>query len=175
MGMNLSLQDRVRTALNQELIRRLLNKYFVNKGFSESLDKRIYPPILQDIVAQIPQLYGKVEIVPSVEDIDPNTGVVKLNWNLFILGNSRMFLGSSSHTNLAEVRTAMISPLSSGSRQTYATPRRIIEFVSKVLGKSKSGDISVMPRSVMTRDITASPFSTGDQSGYFRTQHRPVF
>jgi len=173
--MNLSLQDRVRTALNQELIRRLLNKYFVNKGYSESLDKRIYPPILQDIVSQIPQLYGKLEIVPSVEDIDPNTGVVKLNWNMFILGNSRMYLGSSSHTNLAEIRTAMINPLSSGSRQTYATPRRIIEFISKVLGKSKNGDISITPRSIMSRDITATPFSVGDQSGYFRTSHRMTY
>ena len=175
MGADLYLQERIHAALSEELVRRLLIKYFKTKGFEESFDKKIYPPALQDFVAQVPQLFGKLEVVPSVEDIDPNTGVVRLNWNLFVLGNHRMWLGQSAHTSLAEVRTAVGGPLASTTRMTHATPKRIVEFIVKVLGKSKSGDISTTPRTIMSRDISATPFATGDSSGYFRTSHRPVF
>ena len=49
-----------------------------------------------------------------------------------------------------------------------------VRFI-RVLGKSKNGDISITSRSIMSRDITATPFSVGDQSGYFRTQHRMTY
>lgn len=175
MGNNLNLQERIRTALNAELTRRLLNRYFVMKGYTESFDKRIYPPILQDMAMLVPQLFGKIEIVPSVEDIDPNTGVVKLNWNLFALGNNRMWLGQSAHTNLSEVRTPIAGPLMSTARMTHATPKRIIEYLVKVLGNSKSGDLTIVPNTIMNRSISATPFSSGDSSGFFRTKHRPVY
>lgn len=168
------LQTRIRAALNQELIRRLLIRYFTQKGFDENFDRKIYPPQLQDLPLQIPQLMGKIEIQPYVEDIDPNTGVIRLGWNMFVLGTRRMCLGESTHTNLSEVRTAIMGPLSALNHRTHATPRRIIEFIVKVLGQSENGDIASLPKNMMTRPGML-PLGTGELSGYFRTSHRPVF
>jgi hypothetical protein len=170
------LQERLRTALNQELIRRLMIRYFVQKGFTEagSFNKKIYPPTLQDLGMQIPQLIGKVEVDTAVEDIDPRTGITKLCWNLFVLGNQRMFLGFSTHTNLSEVRTAIQGPLSAIHRGSFATPKRIVNFITQILGKSENGDIASMPKNITIRPGML-PLGTGEVSGYFRTSHRPVF
>lgn len=168
------LQERLRSALNQELIRRLLIRYFCSKGFTENFNKRIYPPQMQDMAIQVPQLMGKIEVQPYVEDIDPNTGVVKLGWNLFVLGNRRMMLGYSTHTNLSEIRTAIMGPLAAMNRGTHATPKRIVNFVTKVMGSSNAGDIASMPKNLTTR-AGMLPLGTGEMSGYFRTSHRPVF
>jgi hypothetical protein len=170
------LQEKVRAALNQELIRRLLNRYFVQKGYNlgEDFDKKIYPPILQDMPVQIPQMLGKLEVEPYAEDINPNTGVYKLGWNLYVLGNQRMSLGFSTHANLSEVRTAIAGPMSATSRGTFSTPRRIVNFITKVLSTSKQGDIASMPKNLTVRQGLV-PYGTGEMSGYFRTSHRPVF
>lgn len=168
-------QDRLRAALNKELIRRLLIRYFNQKGFGENFNKKVYPPQLQDISVQIPQLVGKIEVQPYVEDIDPNTGVVKLGWNLFALGAKRMCLGFSTHTNLSEVRTAIMGPLAAMDRGSYATPKRIIGFLTKVLGSSQKGDIASIPKTITLRPGMTTPLATGEMSGYFKTTHRPVF
>lgn len=167
-----NLSDQIYAALNQELIRRLMIRYFKQKGFRENFNKRIYPPLLQDIVLQIPQLNGKIEIQPYVEDINPESGMVRLGWNMFILGQKRLFLGESMHTSLAEVRNAVFGPQPNTRFINYATPKRIINFVVKVLGNSKNGDISLRPDQVYT---AALPLGTGEHSGYFRTQQRPIF
>lgn len=173
---NEALTERLRAALNEELIRRLMIRYFNMKGYTEpgSFDKKIYPPTLQDLAVQIPQLIGKVEVDTAVEDIDPRTGITKLCWQLFVLGNQRMFLGFSTHTNLSEVRTAIQGPLSAVHRGTFATPKRIVNFVVKVLGASENGDIASMPKNISIRP-GMMPLGTGEMSGYFRTSHRPVF
>lgn len=170
------LTERLRAALNKELIRRLMIRYFDGKGYTEpgSFDKKIYPPTLQDLSMQIPQLMGKIEVEAAVEDIDPRTGVTKLRWQLFVLGNQRMFLGFSTHTNLSEVRTAIQGPLSAIHRGTFATPKRIVTFVANVLGKDEYGDIASMPKNITVR-AGMLPLGTGEMSGYFRTSHRPVF
>lgn len=166
------IADRLRAALNEELIRRLLIRYFSNKGF-ENFNKKLYPPLMQDIAIQIPQLLGKLEISPYAEDIDPNTGVFKLGWNLYVQGVHRMFLGYSTHTNLSEVRTSVQGPLAALGRGSHATPKRVVEFVTKILGKSKGGDIAAMPKNLSIRPGML-PLGSGDMSGYFRTTNRPV-
>lgn len=168
------LQDRLRQALNRELIKRLLTRYFSQKGFEENFDRRVHPPLLQDLPFQIPQLYGKIEIQPYVEDIDPNTGIVRLGWNLFVLGTQRISLGYSTHTNLNEVRTAIAGPLAALDRGSHATPRRIINFITEVLSRSKHGDITCVPKTVTSRVSNVLPLGTGEMSGFFRT-NRPVF
>ena len=168
------LTDKIHAVLATELVRRLLVRYFHAKGFSESLDKAIYPPQLQDLIIQIPQLLNKVEVVPHVEDIDPQTGVAKLGWNLFVLGNRRMFLGESVHTSLAEVRMGIDCPASDMRRSLHVTPRKVIHFISTILGNNLDGDISQTPTNIVVRQNAFLPLGMGDQSGFFRMSGRPI-
>jgi hypothetical protein len=162
------LQQRLYSTLNKEYCKRLLIRYFVSKGFQESFDKKIYPPKIQDLTSAIPQLAGKIEIEPYVEDIDPNNGIYHLGWNLFVLGTKRLFLGYSTHTNLSEVKSPIAGPTEGGEKILNATPRRVINFVTALLANSKNGDIT---RGAFGRKSML--FVTGDQSGYFK--RRPVF
>lgn len=170
------LAERIHAALNRELIKRMLVQYFVQKGFEESFDQKIYPPTIQDLPQQVPQLASKIEIEPYVEDIDPRTGMVRLGWNLFILGTKRQYIGESTHTSLNEVQASVAGPLNNQPRNSLrnTTPRKIVEFIVKVLGDSKNGDVTAMPKLVSTANQPL-PISTNQQpSGYFRKHHRPV-
>jgi hypothetical protein len=169
----ITLSNKIQLALNRELIRRLMIQYFSTKGFSESFDKRIHPASLVDLPSRIPRLSEKLEVTAFVKDIDPQTGTVKLGWNLFVLGTRRMYLGESTHTNLAEITSQMATSTESrGAQPSYATPKRIVEFVTKILGDSESGDITATRTRATARSVF--PVSTGDTSGYFR-KPTPVF
>ena len=148
--MNLDvLATKVHCALNKELTRRMLIKYFYDKGFKEDMSGRIYPPALQDLPSAIPQLVGKIEVQPHVEDVNPLTGIVTLGWNVFVLGNRRMYLGESSHSNLQEVQTTIYGPVrAEGIRSIqYRTPKQIVSFIVDTLASSKAGDLGrVDPR-----------------------------
>jgi hypothetical protein len=168
------LSDRIHAALNKELMKRLLVKYFTQKGFSENFDKRINPQLLQDMVLQIPQFAGRVEVTPYVEEINPNNGVVTLGWNLFILGTSRMYLGESTVTSLSEVRSPIAGINNNMGRfKNYATPSRIIHFITEILSKDKYGDIT--SRVISTKNGALPPLSVGDSTGFFQTKHRQVY
>lgn len=139
-----ALQNKMRILLDQELVRRLMNRYFYDKGLKEDYDKEIYPPMLQDMLQMAPQLSGKVEIEPHVINLDQNTDSVELGWNLFVLGNQRMYLGESRHKSFSEVTGSIQGPLTDkGDRGTRTTPRRIVEFIVRVLGNSKNGRIDI--------------------------------
>ena len=165
--------ERIHSALNKELIKRLLVQYFTQKGFIENFDTRLYPPMIQDLPIQIPQLASKVEVQPNVMNIDPQTGVVQLGWNLFVLGTERLTLGESSHTNLNEVQSAIAGPLNGTQKMSSTTPKRIINFIIEVLGNSKDGDISSIPANTTNRSPLG--LGTGENSGYYRHSQRPVF
>lgn len=138
------LEFKIRRLLNEELIRKLLTKYFNTKGCGD-LEKEIYPPSLQDICVQVPQIMGKVEIVPCVEDMDPFTGNVRIGWNLFVLGNNRMFLGESNHKSMTELKVKAFGPMVNEQVKTsgIVSPKNIIEFVIKILGSSKNGFVDI--------------------------------
>lgn len=113
----------------------------MTKGFSESFDKPVYPPTILDIGKVIPELYNKVEIQPSSESIDPATGIVKLRWDMFVLGTNRMCLGTSVHTSVIDIQRAVNGD--PGPAVTLAeskhNPHEIIKFILETLSTSKSG------------------------------------
>lgn len=166
-----AMQPRISAILNKELCKRLLVRYFTQKGFGENFNKKIYPPMLQDMVKMIPELAGKVEIEPYIEDIDPNTGIHTLGWNLFVLGSRRMYIGESNHMTFAEVRSAIGGPLEASSGTRYATPKRVVKFITSVLGNSTHGNLTRTGRNMRT----PLALGTGEHSGYFKTMNRPVF
>lgn len=146
----MDLTDSLELAFNQVLVRRLLIEYFSNKGFAENFDDRVYPPYMQDLVESIPQLSGKVEVVPYAKDIDPVSGYTRLGWNLFVLGNQRMYLGETEHSNLQHIAQKLdkndyiVEPEAEPivTRQNRSA-RDIVNWITRTLGKSKNGVINI--------------------------------
>ena len=166
-----ALTTKVHCALNKELMRRMLIKYFFDKGFKEDMGGRVYPPTIQDLIISIPQLVGKIEVQPHVEDINPMTGVVTLGWNLFVLGNKRMYLGESSHVNLREIQSVIYGPMQSeGVRSIeYRSPKRIVSFIVDVLAASRSGDLSQVDSNIRTTVVPGNMGIVNAHGGWFRS------
>ena len=152
-GPNIDSYDinRIKHVLNTESVRRLLIKYFMDKGFNESFDRQMYPAVVQDLPITIPVLSNKLEIVPHAQDIDTSMGRAVLGWNLFVLGTQRMYLGETHHNSLhdlaRQIRTGVIrtpeTGYSTARRQT--TPRRVITFITRVLGEHEAGYVDLNP------------------------------
>lgn len=157
------LSNKLELLFNKELIRRLLIKYFNEKGVKDNFDIKIYPLIIQDLTESVPELFGKVEIIPHAINLDPQTGSAKIGWNLFVLGNQRMYLGETEHSNMAN----LASQISSGSinddeeewiHRNGRSPRDIIKFISRILGNSTNGIIS-------HSDVAPSMLKQGSSTG----------
>jgi len=151
--------DRIKHISNTEVVRRLLIKYFVDKGFNSSFDRQMYPALIQDLPNCIPVLSSKIEIIPYAEEIDISLGRVILGWNMFVLGNKRMYLGETYHNNLhdlaRQIRSGPIQMpeqgMANARRQT--TPRRIVTFLSRVLGDNAAGYVDLSPTTRPVRPI----------------------
>lgn len=148
--MNDIARDNIKHAANTEVVRRMLIQYFINKGFKESFDRTVNPVIIQDLPYANFGLDNKLEIEPHAVEVDPTTSRAIIGWNLFVLGNQRMFLGETGHDNLSElarqIRTGQISPETITSARRCTTPRRIIGFVEHVLHDHDSGYVDLTPR-----------------------------
>lgn len=143
--------DRIKHVANTEVVRRLLIKYFVDKGFSESFDRQMYPSLVQDLPQIIPVLSNKIEVVPHATEVDTSMGRAVLGWNLFVLGNQRMYLGETYHNSLSDlarqIRNGVIRIPESGfhTARRQTTPRRVISFMTRVLGTHEGGYIDLNP------------------------------
>ena len=142
--------DRLRHVLNNDVATRLLIRYFVSKGY-DNFDTAIYPPMIQDLPMVIPEMADKIEITPHARTIDPIGDTAELGWNLFALGTQRMYLGETQHVGLRQLalqlqQGAVLTEDRSATRQT--TPRRIVNFVSKVLLTHRGGYVNLTPRIV---------------------------
>ena len=143
--------DRIKHVSNTEVVRRLLIKYFMDKGFMESFDRQMYPALIQDLPNVIPVLSPKIEIVPHANEIDTSQGRAVLGWNLFALGNHRMYLGetypNSLHDLARQIRTGIIRVPESGfhTARRQTTPRHVISFITRVLGAHEAGYIDLNP------------------------------
>lgn len=166
--------DRIRHKANTEVIRRMLIKYFIEcKGFANSFDRQLYPSLIQDLPIMIPILSSKVEIVTHMENLDNMQGKAILGWNMFVLGNQRMYLGETYHNDLPglarQIKSGSIlipeGVTPNATRQT--TPRRIIHFICRALGDRSSGyvDLSVPNPTNLVRMGAGQSMSM--QSQYF--------
>lgn len=150
--------DKIRHALNTDVIKRMLIRYFISKGFTESFDRILHPTMIQDLAFAIPAISTKVEVVPHCAEIDPIGRRAVLGWNLFALGTHRMFLGETFHNDLGDlarqIQTGTINPVSNqmiapsngdvnGVARRQVTPRQVITFLTRVLGNHASGYIDL--------------------------------
>jgi hypothetical protein len=141
--------DKMKHLSNTEVVRRLLIKYFMDKGFTESFDRQLYPSVVQDLPLAIPILMDKIEIEPFAENIDALSSRATLGWNLFVLGNHRMFLGNTEHNDLSalarQIRSGVIMPEGVSSARRQTTPRRVVAFITRVLSNHEGGYVNLMP------------------------------
>ena len=96
-------------------------------------------------ISNIPIFEAKIEIEPYAKEIDPTTGYTKLGWNLFVLGNQRIYLGETEHADLASVTETSEDGrilIHESFKQPFRmgrTARNIVNFVTRVLSNSESG------------------------------------
>ena len=171
--MNAKIKNKLKRALQEELVKRLLVKYFKDKGLSETL---LYPPAIYDLPYRVPELLNSVEIVPYVENLDPTTSVVTVGWNLFTLGIHRVALGTSTHANLMEFKRSL---LSSGEgtgmpSSRKKTARQLIEFVMNILGRNKNALLELPPGAKLPA-FSQIPQLGATMSGGFYEKNRPVY
>lgn len=149
--MNNKLSLRIKKLLLKELVRRKLIEFFISKGYKDSFDRPIYPPIVYDIQL-IPELSTKCEVVPSVVETDQALGIVTIEWNLFVLGINRLCLGTSSHNNHVDLIRSISGADSNSQFESKSTPAEVIEFILKILDNSKTGFIEI-PRNIVPQNI----------------------
>lgn len=151
-------RDRIKHAANTNAVRRMLIQYFVERGFSESFDRAVNPLQIQDMPFTVTGLDTKIEIEPHAVEIDPTTSLATLGWNLFVLGNRRLYLGETTHENLLDlarqIKAGQINFENILSTRRCTTPRRIIVFLERVLSDADGGYVDLTPRQ---RAITQRP------------------
>jgi hypothetical protein len=155
--------DHVKHIANTEVVRRLLIKYFMDKGFVESFDRQVYPAAVQDLPMVIPVLGTKLEVVPHTEELDNIQGKVVLGWNMFVLGGSRMYLGETHHNNIPELSRlvaagSMVALEGSGTARRQTTPRKIITFITRVLESHEGGYVDLKPSRMPQNPLQQQPY-----------------
>jgi len=142
--------DKFRHALNTDVSRRLLIKYFVSKGF-DNFDRLLYPPFIQDLPEVIPEFADKLEVIPYCMNIDPMADSALLGWNLFVMGTHRQYLGETYHTGLSQLAMQLqqgqvLAENQLATRQT--TPKRIVHFITNTLSKHRGGYVNLAPKTL---------------------------
>jgi len=163
--------DKFKHVSNNEVVRRLLIKYFMDKGCttSGSFDRQMYPAMIQDISQVIPVLSNKVEVVPYAGEVDPALGRAVLGWNLFVLGNNRMFLGETYHNNLhdlaRQIRGGNIRMPDRGfpNARRQTTPKRVISFITRILHDHEAGYVDLSPTTGPIKPV-GEPYGVNRQS-----------
>lgn len=162
--------ERLRHTLNAEYIRRNLIKYFVEKGFTDTFKKTVYPPILQDITTRLPELASKVEVQPFVKETHPATGQVTIGWNLYVFGQNRMELGDSTHSNMADLMRASFGPTPASASTNIKTPKDIIDHIVRVLKNDKMGMVKTAPQTPLPeppRNVNRPKMGPSQSSAYY--------
>lgn len=126
------IKTEVLKILQKEFVRRNLIRYFEEKGYDNFLIKP-YPPTLLDMTDD--RFLDILEVKYFLEDVNMKQNTVKLGWNMFLLGNKRIFLGYTIHRNLSEIDSSRndVKKYHDGP----ITIKAIVESVVEILGKSK--------------------------------------
>lgn len=124
--------------MQKEYIRRNLIKYFSEKGYDNFLVKP-YPPSVADIGGNLDSLNGFIEVQNFLEDVNIYNNSVKVGWNIFVLGNKRIFLGYTIHEKISDIEREVNTIK---QHDGPITIKSIIESIIEFLGSSnKLSDI----------------------------------
>lgn len=156
--------DTIKHAINTDVVRKMLVKYFVDKGFTESFDRLLYPALIQDLPMHVPQLSTKLDIEPHAIEVNPLTGRAKLGWNLFVLGNQRMYLGETFHKDLLDlarqIQGGTVQVPSKPVAMKQVTPKQVVTFITRVLDKHEAGYVDLSDNEpIQGRNAAVTPMS----------------
>ena len=178
--MDNSTVDKLKHTMNTDCVRRLLIKFFRSHGFEETLDRKVFPPLIQSLTLEIPQLATYVELEPSCESIDNINNKCTISWSLFVLGNHRMNLGQTYHNDISllarqlqqsSTGSALLIPEDQqGGARHQSTARQIILFITRVLAKSENGlvDLSTPKNGTMMAPNAFGQVGLSNSSFYGR-------
>ena len=179
--MNTKTKNQLKRLLQEELIKRLLVKYFKEKGFDESFNQMVYPPLIFDMPFRILELMSCVEVVPYVDKMDPITNAVTMGWNLFVLGTNRVYLGTTTHPNLMEFRRSLMGQHNTKyPADSKKTPKEIIEFIMAIIGRNKDAIMEIPPGARLPQMSQYMPMGVNrprigpTAAGSFYEKNRPV-
>jgi hypothetical protein len=137
--LNQSLKNEIVKILEKEYLRRSLIRYFKEKGYDNFLNCP-YPPTLLDVCEKIPSLNGIIELSYFVDDINMENNSLIVGWNIFVLGNKRIFIGNTVHNNLLDIENSIHK--SSEHHNGPISIKNIIETICEFISKSnKLNDI----------------------------------
>lgn len=149
--MNSNTVDKIRDSLNLKVVESLLRKYFSLKGINE--DRQVNPASIQDMQHSIPELGDKIEIEPHAVELDIQGNSATVGWNLFVLGNQRIYLGETYHNDIGnltkQLRMGRVDD-AKDARKTRTT-NQIISFILSRLENSKGGYVHLDRRPVPNR------------------------
>lgn len=120
-------------SLQKEFVRRNIIKYFEMKGYDNFLVKP-YPPSIIDIADSTGILDGLIEIKYYLEDINMNNNILKIGWNLFVLGSQRAFLGYTTHKNFSEIENGISNV--KNEPNCPISIKELVEWIVEVIGSS---------------------------------------
>lgn len=116
-------------------------KDYIN-GKDVSLGSVIYPPSVKDIE----DICNKIEVIPSMNEMDPSSGCFTVDWNLFIYGTQRLYLGTTSHESINELDHPEPTEFSLKNSKCEQTWDDLLNFVVDRLQKYADADtISYKP------------------------------
>lgn len=161
--------DKLRRAANCYKVQKWLVHYFVNKVGRENMHKVIDPSILLDMTTQIPPIHTKIEIIPNARDLKLQEDLIVIEWNLFVLGTKRMFIGRTSHQDIMSTLFA----LKNGNTVNHihgieygVTPKKMIAFITRILRIHEDGYIPwVTPQRSIDQILNFGILSVGHNHG----------
>ena len=132
--MNATLANKIRRILTGHATRTSLEQFFETAGVE--MDEPLYPPLIREMMSRVPIVSTRVEIKPHVVELDPTTNAVRVGWNLFVMGNNRLYLGTSVHESMEDLnRQAIINGEKSDTSERFTTPKQIINFIIDTLNE----------------------------------------
>jgi hypothetical protein len=134
--------DKLRRAANCHKVQKWLVHYFIQKVGRENMHRIVDPSNLMDLTIHIPPLHTRIEIVPNARDLRLQDDHISLEWNLFVLGTKRMFLGRTAHQDIMATLHCVrnVDQVNRVHGIEYGVnPKQIIAFIIRVLGKHEEG------------------------------------
>jgi len=137
--MDPKLMNNIRDILSVISVKKQIKDYVESKDVS--LGAIVYPPSVKDII----NVCDKIEVIPTMNKMDPSTGCFVVDWNMFVYGTHRMDLGTTSHKSINELEHPEPTEYSMQNSKCKQTWGDVIDFIIDKLQKYVESDTITCP------------------------------
>ena len=127
--MDPKLINNIRSILNITNIKNQLEEFMASRDISP--DSLVYPPTLRGIQ----EISDKIEVIPSMKELNPTDGNFQVTWNIFVYGTNRRPLGSTCHESISELELTEPSEYALKNSVCETTWKDIIKFIVETMQK----------------------------------------